>query len=1093
MFPPRVSRAALSDASAAYAAFKPPRRVTVSKGAQEALFLRQPGGYVGPWSPDETPYMVEPMDMMASKRYEAVCFVGPARTGKALDLNTPIPTPDGWTTMGDLKVGDEILAPSGNPTTIVFATEVQHGRTCYEVEFSDGSTIVADAEHRWGVERFYWKSPNWRYEVRTTEELIGDLKYGGNRFRYHVRNTAPIDLPAKNLDVDPYLLGVWIGDGAAAQAYISSSKGDAQHYVEKFALAGHKVDTVEDGPNTVMVRVDMRHRLTTHCQRGHSFAELGRANNGGCMECGRQGHHRRKYGVDNGPLTAFADTFYSRLHRIGVAGNKHIPKIYLRASIEQRMDLLRGLMDTDGTFDKRTGRVEFTTVSPSLRDGFLELTRSLGFRPAWSEKKTSWEYKGEKKSGKAYRISFPIPLGARVFSLPRKADHAKQATVDVGYRAITAIRPVETRPVRCIQVSDESHLFLAGEGMVPTHNTMGLLDGFISYAVTCDPGDTLIVQMTQEKAREYSKTRIDRAIRHSPAINALMSKTGHDDNTHDKLFRHGMWLKIGWPTVTQLSGSDYRYVLLTDYDRMPDDIDGEGSAYGLALKRTQTFISRGMCLVESSPGRVITDPNWQPTTLHEGPPCTGVVGIYNRSDRRRWYWPCPHCDEFFEAKPGLDLFGYPEEDKLLEIVREADLDEIAHQYGKLICPHCGCLIDRYHKHAMNRKGKWVSDGQVIYANGTIEGDPMKSTIAGYWLGGVAAAYQSWHSLGIRYLQGLREYVLTGSELSLQNTVNTDQGLPYLSMLVRNAAKKSAGLEGRKDPDQERFIVPDEARFVVSTVDVQGGQNASFVVQVSAVGQNLEQWPIDRFSIINSKREGVDGKPAPLDPAAYPEDWDLVTELVIKATYRTSDENREVKVKAIAIDTGGEDGVTDKAYEWYRRLRREGLHNNVMLVKGASTPAAPLIRESWVGAKRGNNATDKGDIPLYLLNTNLFKDAVTASLKRTVPGPAYIHMPGWLPKAFYEELKAEIRDGKGRWVKVKKRNEAFDLLCYTRALCVRLGADRPEFWDAPPAWAKPLDENSLVITREERRRMQEDGGQQQPAAVRRRSTRSAYLK
>lgn len=121
-FPPRIENRAMADMAGAFAAFRPPKRVSVSQGAHESLFLRQPGGYVGPWAPDETPYMVEPMNMLASKRHEAVAFVGPARTGKALDVGTPIPTPDGWTTMGALTVGDEIIAPSGNPTKVVFVT-----------------------------------------------------------------------------------------------------------------------------------------------------------------------------------------------------------------------------------------------------------------------------------------------------------------------------------------------------------------------------------------------------------------------------------------------------------------------------------------------------------------------------------------------------------------------------------------------------------------------------------------------------------------------------------------------------------------------------------------------------------------------------------------------------------------------------------------------------------------------------------------------------------------------------------------------------------------------------------------------------------
>jgi phage terminase large subunit GpA-like protein len=298
-------------------------------------------------------------------------------------------------------------------------------------------------------------------------------------------------------------------------------------------------------------------------------------------------------------------------------------------------------------------------------------------------------------------------------------------------------------------------------GPARTGKTLGLLDGWMARNVTCDPGDMLIVQMTQDKARDYSKTRVDRAIRYSPALRERMSASGHDDNTHDKMFRNGMWLKIGWPTVTQLSSSDYRYVGLTDYDRMPDDVDGEGEPFGLALKRTQTFMSRGMCMVESSPGREITDPNWRALTPHEAPPCAGVLGIYNRSDRRRFYWPCPECREFFEAAPGLGLFGLPSEDELLEIVRTADIERIATEHARVICPHCGSMIGPSAKHAMNKAGRWVADGQHITAAGVIVGEAVTSTIAGFWLGGVAATYQSWRSLISRYLLGLRDFVLTG--------------------------------------------------------------------------------------------------------------------------------------------------------------------------------------------------------------------------------------------------------------------------------------------------------------------------------------------
>lgn len=620
-----------------------------------------------------------------------------------------------------------------------------------------------------------------------------------------------------------------------------------------------------------------------------------------------------------------------------------------------------------------------------------------------------------------------------------------------------------------------------------TGKTQGLLDGFMTYAVTCDPGDMLIVQQSQEKAREYSKTRVDRAIRHSPDLRAMMSASAQDDNTHDKLFRNGMWLRIGWPTVTQLSGSDYRYVALTDYDRMPENIDGEGDAYGLGLKRTQTFLSRGMCVVESSPGYPITDPHWKPATRHEAPPCTGILGIYNRSDRRRWYWPCPHCDEYFEASPGVSLFRLPADEILLEAVRHADLEEIASEHSRIVCPVCGAEITRNRKHDMNRRGHWVADGQIILPGGRIEGDAMQSNIAGFWMGGVAAAYQSWHSLVMRYLQGLREYALSGSELSLQTTTNTDQGAPYISRLLADAARGATGPDGRKDKALERFIVPEWTRFVVVSVDVQGGQGARFVVQAHAVGENLETCPVDRYAITESTREGVDGGRAPIDTASYAEDWDLLRDMILLSTYRTPIEGREIRVKLLVIDSGGEDGVTDKAYAFYRRMRAEQYHGRVMLVKGASTKTAPLIKESWVGGKRQG---EKGDVPIYLLNTNQLKDSVSAGLKRAGPGGGYIHAPAWLPASWFDELTAEVRKPDGTWMKVRKRNEAFDLLCYCRAACIKIGADRPAFWNSPPDWAREIAENALVITRDERRELQ---ASTPVAETRRRVTRSSYLR
>lgn len=583
--------------------------------------------------------------------------------------------------------------------------------------------------------------------------------------------------------------------------------------------------------------------------------------------------------------------------------------------------------------------------------------------------------------------------------------------------------------------------------------TMGLLDAWVTYAVTCDPGDMLIIQMTQDKARDYSKTRIDRAIRHSPALNAMLSIRGHDDNTHDKLFRHGMWLKIGWPTASQLASSDYRYVGLTDYDRMPDNIDGEGSAFQLGLKRTTTFLSRGMCMVESSPGKPISDPNYKLRTAHEAPPAGGILGVYNRGDRRRFYWPCVNCGEYFQAEPGMGLFSsLPDEDELLEVVRSTDLQAMSAEHAVIFCRHCGAGISAQHKQTMLQKGAWLREGQEISKAGTKSDGGEQSSVASFWIGGVAAAYQSWQNLILRYLQALRGYATSGDEETLKVTVNTDQAMPYIARAQRqdNTADAADLAE-----DFERFVVPLAARFLVAAADVQGGQNARFVVQVHAVGPNLEQWLIDRYEITDSGRPGN----PPIDPASYPEDWDVLDQRVLGSTYRTTVEMQELRVRMLIVDSGGEDGVTENAYQWYQRTSRKGNRNKVRLYKGGSTATGPMLRKTRVGPRKS--------VDMLLCNPNLLKDAVHNASRREDAGAARLHFPSWLGASFWDELKAEVRQPNGKWKRIRKRNEAIDLCAMIRAGCLFLGADRIN-WDAPPAWAKPVEQNSERESREERR-------------------------
>lgn len=665
--------------------------------------------------------------------------------------------------------------------------------------------------------------------------------------------------------------------------------------------------------------------------------------------------------------------------------------------------------------------------------------------------------------------------------------------------------PYMVKPMNTL--ASRRHSAVCFVGPAQTGKTVALVDAWMAHCVVNDPGDMLITQMTQDKAREFSKQRLDRAIKNSPKLKAMRSLLARDDNTHDKLFRNGMWVRLGWPTATNFASTSYRYVAGTDYDRWPDDIDGEGDGFTLMGKRPTTFLSRGMVAVESSPSRPATDPSWKPASPHEAPPVGGILGIYNRSDRQRLYWQCPDCREHFQAEPGLGLFHLPDDDELLEGIRDLDIDKFARQYARVPCPHCGSIIRPEHRETMNRPGLWLPDGTTIDYQGRISGNPRTSSIAGFWLGGVAATYVTWETLIRKHLQALLEFSLTGGELQLMTTANTDQGVPYMSRLLKAAAAKRGG--DQFDTTMQRYIVPDEARFLVASVDVQGGKNARFVVQVHAIGPHQEQWLVDRYDIKESKREGMGQEFAPIDPARYAEDWDVLTDRVVQSTYRTSDPGRELRVHLTVVDSGGEGdmsdkdaGVTNHAYAWYRRLRKEGLHRKVRLCKGQGGLLAWFIKETMVGGKQG-----EGDIPLQLVATNRMKDIVDANLQRATPGPGYYHFPppkhpktnpdGWLPQAFFDEFKAEVRNERGVWEQIKARNESFDLCVLIRAGCVILKADKRSFWDNPPAWALPLDQNSNTVIKEVRQVEQEVRREQAAVAAKqaypgRQTRRSSYL-
>lgn len=383
------------------------------------------------------------MEVYASTcRFKVV--VAGRRWGKALALDTPIPTPHGWTTMGELRDGDEVFDESGKPCRVTHAHAVMHGRPCYEIEFSDGTKVVADEEHLWSTwdkaaRKNVRRNPSGAHgaKVRTTRQIIDTLTAGTKDENNHsIPCAGAVQYPEARLRLDPYMLGAWLGDGDSRCAALTCGDEELQHFsaaVEK--LIGAKPHMTQD-PRTGAWRVAIT------------------------------GGRGREHGFQKG------------LRELNLLANKHIPRAYLQGSVAQRLALMQGLMDTDGSIFEHAGNCEFTSVNKRLADDVLELALSLGIKATLI---TGTAKLNGRDCGAKYRVRFTTAM--QVFRLPRKAEknlRARKFRVD--HRFIVAVRPVESVPVRCITVDSPNALYLCSRAFIPTHNTQLAKVSLIKFA-----------------------------------------------------------------------------------------------------------------------------------------------------------------------------------------------------------------------------------------------------------------------------------------------------------------------------------------------------------------------------------------------------------------------------------------------------------------------------------------------------------------------------------------------------------------------------------------------------------------------------------
>ena len=363
--------------------------------------------------------------------------------GKALDVETPVPTPTGWTTMGALKKGDTVYDEKGKECKVLVAYEPFVSNEVYRIKFSDGTSLDACKDHLWvtltALERKQLNTKNlsiptnWAKKPSiSTKEMVKSLKKGKRGDTNHcIPVCGYLKAEEKQLVIEPYSFGYWLGDGDSAGAVITTAD---EEIVDFFKEDGYIIE-------------DKGYETSGKAKRYY---------------VDYTGYKRNALGqmTDNG-------SFCSKLKRLNVYKNKHIPKEYFRASYKQRLALLQGLVDSDGYV--KDSKVEFCTTNEQLAYDFLELARTLGEKPVLSKGRAKLY---GKDCGPKYRVTYratqqPAKLSRKVKEWKPFGSQYMRNT----HRMVIGAEKIEPTLVRCITVDSPNSMYLAGEGFIPTHNS----------------------------------------------------------------------------------------------------------------------------------------------------------------------------------------------------------------------------------------------------------------------------------------------------------------------------------------------------------------------------------------------------------------------------------------------------------------------------------------------------------------------------------------------------------------------------------------------------------------------------------------------
>jgi replicative DNA helicase len=364
-------------------------------------------------------------------------ILAPTGVGKSLPNSEPVLTPNGWVKMGDIKLGDKIIGSDGNEQYVI-GVYPQGVRSIYKVEFTDDTFVNCDEEHLWSVNTLNMRTaktrvkgesvykPNYGYKVVKTSDMMSSIKKNG-RYNYRLPVVSPINFNEKEVLINPYLLGLLLGDGNICESGVRISTKDDElfdniSYLNEHSSFNEYFRTETKSIKSINLKSGIKQRLN-------------------------------EYGLLNKK-----------------SNNKFIPKDYLYNSVKNRVSLLQGLMDTDGYVNKNS-TVQFTTISEQLCNDVRELVLSLGGTVKINTKVPKYVYNGVKKEGQlAYTITMSFANDIVPFKLLRKVSKYYKRKKYLEQKYVKAITYSHNEEATCIKVSNPDELFVTRD-YVLTHNT----------------------------------------------------------------------------------------------------------------------------------------------------------------------------------------------------------------------------------------------------------------------------------------------------------------------------------------------------------------------------------------------------------------------------------------------------------------------------------------------------------------------------------------------------------------------------------------------------------------------------------------------